>query len=271
MANTIDLDKAAKTAITMEEEGYAVYMSAAGKSSNALGKATLLAIAEKELMHKAEIEKFYAKFTGKALEGSKVKPDLLASEKIKEDIFKKLKADLNSAAVIEGDLAQTYNISMGLESKSYDFYKSIAKETGNADARDLFNFLAKEENIHYELLQDTFLYLSAPAEWFEKEEKWLVESALFIKLLQRARADVLAERHRGRAAADDVEKDKGDQDDAEHGRNHLPDPSDDKAQHERAECSGRDAAPEDFSRAGLTYRRENLLWRLVHGTLRPRK
>ena len=175
MSNSIDLTKAAKTAISMEEEGYSAYMSAAGKSANALGRSTLLAIAEKELMHKAEIEKFYDKFTGKSLAGSTVKPDLAASEKIRKDIFEKIRTELKNIAELEGDLAKTYQISMEMESKAYDFYKSIAKETENADARDLFNFLAKEENIHFELLQDTFLYLTSPAEWYEKEEKWLVE------------------------------------------------------------------------------------------------
>ncbi len=175
MTNTMDLAQAAKTAISMEEEGYAAYTAAASKTSNALGKSTLLAIAEKELMHKAEIEKFYNKVTGKALTGSLVKPDMAASEKIRKDILKNIKEDLKTIAELEGDLAKTYQISMEMESKGYDFYKSVAIETDNVEAKNLFNFLAKEENLHFELLQDTFLYLTAPAEWFEKEEKWLVE------------------------------------------------------------------------------------------------
>ena len=175
MTNNIDLEQAAKTAIKMEEDGYAAYMSAANKSSNKLGKSTLTAIAEKELMHKAEIEKFVNKLTKKTIAGSNVTPDQKASEFIKTEIIAKIKNDLKSISELEGDLSKTYEISMGLETKGYEFYINIANNTDNQDAKNLFLFLAKEENLHYELLEDTHLYLTNPSAWFEKEEKWIVE------------------------------------------------------------------------------------------------
>lgn len=175
MPSKIDLAKAARTAIDMEDEGYAAYTSAAKKCANTLGRSTLQAIADKELFHKAEIEKFLLKITGKSATGSAVKPDTKLSEMLKSEILNMIKDDLKNIATLENDLTKTYEIAMGMETKGYDFYKKICEKTDDPEARDLFTFLMKEENMHYELLQDTYLYLTAPAQWFEKEEKWLVE------------------------------------------------------------------------------------------------
>jgi len=169
-----ELTDAAKTAISLEVEGYNLYVEAAGKSKNPLGKATLSAIAEKELLHKKAIEDFYARATGSEV--------LIApgerkqySEKIKTEILNAIKGPLEKAAVMEDAMMKAYEVSMEMEKKSYDFYKKIAETTGDPEAKGLFNFLAKEENIHFDILQDTYLYLNNPSEWFHKEEKWLVE------------------------------------------------------------------------------------------------
>ncbi len=161
-----DMEQAAKIAIAMEEEGYKIYTEAANKSKNPLGKATFTAIAEKELMHKREIEAYYKKIKGESLDSSKT---------VKSDILKEIRNSLAKITDLESDLISSYEIAMDMERTGYDFYKKISEKTTDSDAKKLFEFLAFEENIHYEIFQDTYLYLSNPSEWFEKEEKWLVE------------------------------------------------------------------------------------------------
>ncbi len=170
-----DLAKAAKTAIGMEEEGYSIYINAAKKSKNPLGSATLRAIAEKELLHKKAIENFYSALTGMPAERLSFTEDRLWSSRIKTEVLAGIKSSLDKLSDSDQDLLKAYEISMRMEKEGYDFYNKIASGTDNEDAKKLFSFLAKEENMHYEILQDTHLYLSDPSEWFHKEEKWLVE------------------------------------------------------------------------------------------------
>ncbi|MEK7376451.1 MAG: ferritin family protein [Candidatus Margulisiibacteriota bacterium] len=170
-----DLEKAAKTAIFLEEEGYAIYTKGANNSKNVLGSSTLMAIAEKELMHKKAIQNFYARITGKEFNASSDWENTKWSEKLKTQVLDSIKASLEKSVAPEKELLNAYEAGMELERKGYDFYKKISDETDDAAAKKLFAFLAKEENIHYDLLQDTHLYLSNPSEWFHKEENWLVE------------------------------------------------------------------------------------------------
>ena len=169
-----DLTDAVKTAINMEDEGYALYIEAAGRSKNALGRSTLRAIAEKELLHKKAIENFYNKLTGLPAEALSLNDETPWSAGLKKEVLSGIRDSL-AAASAEEDLTRAYRISMELERKGYEFYKKIASSTDNADAKKLFDFLASEENLHYEILEETLQYLSNPAEWFHKEEKWLVE------------------------------------------------------------------------------------------------
>ncbi|MFA5104124.1 MAG: ferritin family protein [Candidatus Margulisiibacteriota bacterium] len=170
-----DLAKAAKTAITMEKEGYDIYVKAANMTKNVLGKSTLMAIAEKEVLHRQSIESFYSKLTGASAETISVDENNLWSAKLRTEILSKIKDALDKLSGSDKDLVKTYEIAMDLELKGYNFYNSIAAQTDNEDAKRLFAFLAKEENIHFDILQETHLYLSNPSEWFHKEEKWLVE------------------------------------------------------------------------------------------------
>ncbi len=170
-----DLANAAKTAISMEEEGYSIYVKAAEKARNPLGASTLRAIAAKELLHKKAIEDFYLGLTGTHISRAPLNEDKLWSAGLKSEILSGIKDSLDKLTGSDEDLIKAYDISMEMERRGYDFYASIAAGTTNEDAKKLFSFLAKEENIHFELLQDTQLYLSNPSEWFHKEEKWLVE------------------------------------------------------------------------------------------------
>lgn len=170
-----DLATAAEAAIGMEEEGYSIYMKAAERSKNVLGTSTLKAIAEKELLHKKAIEDFYSGLTGTKANRISFAGGQLWSSKLKSEIMIGIKDSLNKLSGSDEDLLKTYEISMEMEKKGYDFYNNIALSTDNEEAKKLFSFLAKEENSHFEILQDTHLYLSNPAEWFHKEERWLVE------------------------------------------------------------------------------------------------
>jgi len=165
-----------KLAIDFERRGYDVYVNAAEKTKNKLGKETLMAIAAKELDHIKAIEQFT-----KNLE---IKEDInkatgiinpMEKKKYVKDIFIKIKNQLDEKALPDSDLEKAYEVGMQLEQESYDFYKKHAAEAKDPQIREFFGFLMKEENNHYELLQDTLKYLNNPGQWFKEQERWIVE------------------------------------------------------------------------------------------------
>ena len=64
---------------------------------------------------------------------------------------------------------------MEIEKQGYVFYKKAKEDTDDEEAGQLFEFLAKEENIHYKFLEDQHSYISDPESWYLDEEKWILE------------------------------------------------------------------------------------------------
>jgi len=168
----VNLKEAVANAIKMEQEGYDIYMEAAKKTRNKLGQSTFKAVAEKELDHIRAIECFSKKFSGKdAMVGIKIpeKVDYIRA------IMQELKAEIETKVSEDSDLRQAYEIAMKLEKRSYDLYQQLSGDVTDPQVKDFFKFLMKQENIHYELFQETLQYLDRPGDWFREKERWIVE------------------------------------------------------------------------------------------------
>lgn len=166
-----DLQKALDTALSMEKTGYDLYMRAAAKTLNKLGKSTLEAIAVKELDHITAIEKFVEKNLNRAIES--INPR--SKKEYIRPIMDKLAKFLDENITKDSDLEKAYKAAMGLEKGTYNFYKDLASKSADAQAKIFFEFLMGEENTHYELLSETLEYLNHPANWYREQEKWIVE------------------------------------------------------------------------------------------------
>ena len=172
-----DILDSLKVAIDMEKDGYELYMKAAGKTANKLGKSTLKAIAAKELDHIKAIEEFSGRIRTNIADLNKA-ISLINIKNKKEylmPIIEKLRNDLDAKMAPDSDLEKAYEVAMRLEKESYDLYKKLAGETNDAQIKKFFEFLMGEENTHYELLQETLQYLNNPGDWFAEQERWIVE------------------------------------------------------------------------------------------------
>jgi rubrerythrin len=165
------MDQALETALKMEKTGYDLYMKAAGKTSNKLGKTTLEAIAVKELDHIKAIEEFSEKNIGKAIESINPK-DKKDYVRVVMDKFAKY---LDENIIKDSDLEKAYKAAMGLEKSTYAFYEDLFKRSKEPEVKKFFEFLMGEENTHYELLSETLEYLNAPKDWYREKERWVVE------------------------------------------------------------------------------------------------
>lgn len=165
-----NISEALNTALDLEKEGYDVYMSAAQKTGNKFGRATLEAIAKKELDHIKAIEN-YSKNIDAAI--SMINPR--DKKYYIQPIMEAIKSNLDAVPSKDLELEKAYKIAMGLEQKSYDLYKRLASEAENAQVKNFFEFLMGEENIHFELLQETLEYLDKTGDWYREQERWNVD------------------------------------------------------------------------------------------------
>jgi rubrerythrin len=166
-----ELLDALKTALEMEKEGYDLYIKASDKTSNKLGKATLIAIAKKELDHIKAIEEFANRNFDRAIGSINPKE----KKEYVQTIMAGLKSRLDEKVKKDSDLDNAYKVALELEKKSFNFYKDLKSRSSDAKAKDFFQFLMGEENTHYQLLQETLEYLDHPANWYREQERWIVE------------------------------------------------------------------------------------------------
>ena len=59
---------------------------------------------------------------------------------------------------------------METERLSYDLYKKSAEEQSDPAAKEAYELLARQENLHYEMLQSSRDYLLNNQTWWDTEE-----------------------------------------------------------------------------------------------------
>lgn len=64
----------------------------------------------------------------------------------------------------------SFRLAMDMEKKSIDVYKEMYDETEDDKAKKLFEFLIKEEEGHYRIIEQLVIHLTRPEEWIEDAE-----------------------------------------------------------------------------------------------------
>jgi len=160
--------KALQIAIQMEIDGKEYYLKASQESSNELGKKLLQSLAAEEDVHRQKFEEIYNAISRKkAWPRTDFQPD---GGKRLRTLFAQAIKEIGSnvkAPTTELDAVQT---AMGMENKTYDFYKNQGKRATSDAERDFYQALAAEEREHHSVLLDYYEYLKDPAGWFVKTE-----------------------------------------------------------------------------------------------------
>ncbi|MFC2019386.1 ferritin family protein [Chloroflexota bacterium] len=160
--------KAAQIAIQMEIDGKEFYLKASRSSSSRLGQELFSSLAEAEDMHRQKFEQIY-----NAVRSKQGWPDVHYEPdggRTLRTIFARAIGEIGSkikAAAAELDAVQT---AMGMENKTYDFYKERVKKATYDAERGYYEALAGEEKEHYLVLLDYYEYLKDPAAWFVQKE-----------------------------------------------------------------------------------------------------
>lgn len=174
MANKSTIE-AIKTALQNEEKSIKLYADAAKTAKNPVVKKTMLFLAAWEKTHYEKITRLNAHIMGEmALFDVKSECNEDAMCVVKE-FFGKNKEEFEKKIKGTKDDAKVYETGMEIEKAGFQFYKKAAKDSDDEEAKQLFDFLAGEENVHYLFLEDQHAYLSKPGSWFLDEERWILE------------------------------------------------------------------------------------------------
>lgn len=173
-----DLLADTKLAIELEQKGYNFYLEASTKTKNPLAASTLSSLADREKDHIARVTELYQSLIGEKplpsnwLLETEVPPD---KNDLLKPILQKLKSSLEKKFETQEEINQIYKVAEGLERDSFNLYEKISKESTDNTAKKFYSALALEEREHFDILEDTLLYLNNPVEWYRRQEKWIVE------------------------------------------------------------------------------------------------
>jgi rubrerythrin len=163
--------------MSLERDGYNFYTLAAERSSGERGKAMFLDLASQEKDH---LRLLLAQYRALEEEGGwlpyeeamqadfpldPADPDLPGEEPPEPlPVFTP-----DRAVSLAGDIAA---LEFGLETEqiSRDLYAQAAREVDDPHAREAYEFLTRQEEEHYRLLQNTHEYLTQNQTWWDSEQ-----------------------------------------------------------------------------------------------------
>ncbi len=159
--------KALQFAIQMEIDGKEYYLKTSQKSRDELGRKLLSTMAAAENIHRQRFEAIYD-----AIRAKKVWPvtKLQPANKGLKTIFAEALSGMKSGTKGTATELEAVKVAIGMETKSYDYYKSQGKKADYGVERGFYEALAAEEQEHHLVLLDYYEYLSDPAAWFVKRE-----------------------------------------------------------------------------------------------------
>jgi len=149
-----------KSAIKMEEEGREFYKKAEGCTKDPFGKKMYASLAEDEVRHRELLERLLknAPPTAKELDVP------LPKDRLRSVFASTDKTVCERIPSTAGDI-EAITFAMGKETESYKMYSDAAKQATDTPVKAMFERMAREENQHYEILEQTRYFLEEYANW----------------------------------------------------------------------------------------------------------
>ena len=152
-------------AMITEQDGYDFYMAAADFVKDEKGKEMLKGLAGDEVGHLHILQAEYGKVQGGR---SFVDLDSARAELPPEPELRLFPEKSNLSSMMDGLISdeEALRVALEFEQKGYEMYEAAAQNTDDENARQVFDYLAKQENEHYVLIQQTLEYLVDNGMWF---------------------------------------------------------------------------------------------------------
>lgn len=162
------MNTALKRAYELERKGLNFYIDSADKSTNALVKQTLFSLSHEEIAHIMKIIKISASLdaTGKWSDEDIAFTNSDIEIEIKKFFETSDKNKLNE----NRDNADLIKKAMEFERTSYELYVDLGKKAGSDIEKRFYDELKKQEEEHFDALQNVHYYLTKTGDWFESDE-----------------------------------------------------------------------------------------------------
>jgi rubrerythrin len=159
---------ALRTAIQMEIDGIEYYIKASQASRNDLGRKLLEKLAAEEDIHRQVFEKIYRDISAK--KGWPEKAFTGDGGRGLRTIFSRALEEMDRDVKSIPTEMEAIQTAMGMENKTYDFYKARSGKATYGAEKEFYEALAMQEEEHHRVLLDYYEFLKDPAAWFVQKE-----------------------------------------------------------------------------------------------------
>ncbi len=151
-------------AMELEQEGLQIYLKAAQTTKDKKGQEMFTTLADDEQKHYNLIKRQHIALTseGNWVGSSETKPVDIDLDK---PLFPKGREALEKAVTIKSSDRDALLSGLDIEIKSYDFYRRAASEIENLLGKQMFEFLAGQEESHFNVLMMRYDALFGPVSW----------------------------------------------------------------------------------------------------------
>lgn len=152
-------------AIKLEINGQAFFKKAADITHNELGKKMFHRLAEEEVKHLDAFSRLFSSVIKSDDWKKQVKKEELKGHSpVIEELDQRMKRAEGQSEV------EALRIGMELEKKAINFFKNSASSTVDPTAREIFERIADEEKLHYDLLQAQYDSVTGSGFWLDSAE-----------------------------------------------------------------------------------------------------
>lgn len=162
-------------AIANELEGHKILHRGKEAADNPLAKATFEFLAGEEIKH-IEIIKNFAREMAGGGHGQQLdmkRTTLAEAGAAIKGIFERFGQQFEEAGTAPDQRMDVYETAMDMERRGYEFYSTAAGKVTDPKAKAMFEFLAAEEQRHFQMIQDTHDFLEQPDALLAMEERWM--------------------------------------------------------------------------------------------------
>ena len=155
-----------KEAIRLELDGQSFFEHVADATHNELGKKMFMKLANDEAQHLKVFSEIFTELVGE--DWKKHIGDVKSKKASMIDALAKKVAQGGKEG--RASELEAISIAMDLERNAIEFFGNAATKTTDNKARDVFNRIADEERLHFDLLQAQYDYLTNSGYWFDVAE-----------------------------------------------------------------------------------------------------
>jgi len=153
--------------IKMEKDAVAFYKQCAEKTNSPVGKKMFLSIAEDEQHHIA--------CAINVMKGLGFQPSRTTPKQDMKSIYEQNKEIMMQKVDATTDDVDALSIAMNMEKEGADFYKKAASDAATPAEKALFECLAKDEEEHFQIFQNTCSLLTDSSNWYMWQEHVIYE------------------------------------------------------------------------------------------------